>query len=134
MSWNQASTIFNFISKNYQAGAMSLVLTYDKKEKPDMKTAKKHLQIFIRKIRNKLKDKSYLAVTTMLRNGRIHHHVILNDINVKCLDDIFGLWEYGAQTTLISPKDGFLILSEYLAKDNHVEIVHSKYLDTEETS
>ena len=105
---------------------MHLVLTYDKNNKPDMETAKKQLQIFIRRIRRVLKEKSYLAVTTMLENGRIHHHVILNDTNVKCLDDIFGLWEYGTQTTLISPRDGFFKLSEYLVKDDNIAIVHSK--------
>ena len=140
MITRQQSTIFNFISKNYPGGAMKLRLGYYEHNKPDgMETAKKQLQIFIRKLRKVIKEKSYIAVTTLTSKGKIYHTIILNDINYyggdfNFLDNTSALWELGTPTISMASAKEYLTLSTFLEKEYHISVVHSKYMNMEETS
>lgn len=137
MSWKQTPTIFNFISKKYPDGAMKLRLSYREHNKPDMETAKKQLQIFIRKFRKVLKEKSYIAVTTLTIKGKIYHTVIVNDVNYyggdfNFLNNTSELWNHGEPTISMASAKKYLTLSDFLAKDGNVTIVHSKYMNMED--
>lgn len=111
---------------------------YYEHNKPDMETAKKQLQIFIRKLRKVLKEKSYIAVTTLTIKGKIYHTVIVNDVNYyggdfNFLNNTSELWKYGEPTILMASAKEYLTFSRFLEKEYSVAIVHSK-LKTEESS
>lgn len=84
------------INTNFSGGDYHLILTYRKADRPDDGTAKKELEKFQRKMRaayKKLgKEYKYITATEKGSRGVIHHHLIINKID---LDEIRKAWPWG---------------------------------------
>lgn len=82
------------INTNFNPGDIFLTLTYGG-EKAAPEEARKDLDIFLRRLRRAYKkigkEMKYIAVTEYKAN-KIHHHLILNDIDSKI---IAACWEKG---------------------------------------
>lgn len=109
------------IKWNFKIYDYWMTLTYrEGLRPPDMETAKKDLQRFLRKLKSVYKkqgiDFKWIATTEIGSKGGVHHHLIINripgiDIQVaKC-------WEKGrAHLTMLYEEGGFKELAEYIVK------------------
>lgn len=80
------------LNENFRAGDLFVTLTYSKA--PDTAEAKKELARFIRAARAKYKaaglEMKYISVTEY-QSMRIHHHIVMNSIDPRILQDIWSL-------------------------------------------
>lgn len=108
---------------NFTKGDYHLVLTYSKKswgvKGPTIELSKKEYNKFMRKLRDHYKkidkDFKYIAVTEYESN-RIHHHIILEKIDIAILQNF---WLHNGNlhiTPLYADKD-YRQLAEYLVKE-----------------
>lgn len=79
------------LNENFRKGDLFILLTYA--EAPDTEQAQKELAKFIRSVRAKCKaagqELRYISVTEYL-STRIHHHIVMNSIDPRILQDIWG--------------------------------------------
>ncbi len=93
---NSIKYVDRLAHKNFRPGDYGLDLTY--KIKPtDEREALKHIQNYIRRLKKIYKDAGaelkYIYVTEQgLRNGRYHHHMILNSTPLVTRDMVEDTW------------------------------------------
>lgn len=105
------------INGNFGPGDYHLTLTY-RDPAPEPEEAKKQLAKYLRRLRGAYraagKELKYIAVTEY-KYQRIHHHLIVNRIDLGVLT---GLWERGQVRAAILDKTGsYWRLAEYLVKE-----------------
>lgn len=110
---------------NFTPGDLCLHLTYRHETLPaDEKEAGRHVQNFIARINRRRKkagldNVKYIKVTETGKNGRIHHHIVMEGGGVS-RDEIERLWRLGyanADRMKGDPKDGLKAIVKYLMKD-----------------
>lgn len=103
------------LNENFRKGDLFITLTYS--EAPDISEAKKELARFIRAARAKYKaagsELRYISVTEYL-STRIHHHVVLNAIDPRILQEI---WSAGLVRSEQLYGNDFAGLAAYLIKE-----------------
>lgn len=76
--------LYRLIATNFKRDDLRIDLTYENPE-PEGKEAKKRLQAFIRKLRERYRKKKaelkYIYVTEYVRH-RIHHHILINNVGI----------------------------------------------------
>lgn len=106
------------INTNFAKDDIHLVLTYRKDERPDIKTASKHLKAYLRKMRDAYRkdDKEFkYIVVTEYENKAIHHHLVINYIEWK---KVSNLWSYGRpKVTHLDGTGRYNDLAAYLIKE-----------------
>ncbi|MGN0678672.1 MAG: hypothetical protein ACI4JS_03315 [Oscillospiraceae bacterium] len=109
---------------NFKSGDYYITPTYSTEFLPENdKEAQNALNAYIRKLRTLYRryghELKYLYVTEKgTKKGRVHHHIIVNNVGIS-RDDIENLWSFGrANTKRLQPDpDGsFNSLAEYLMK------------------
>lgn len=107
------------INTNFGYQDIHLVLTYKRENRPETpEDAKTDLEKFLRKLRNHYKklgkELKYIAVTEY-KNGAIHHHLIINSIDTRCLTE---LWQHGQpRPTYLDNSGQYSNLASYLIKE-----------------
>jgi hypothetical protein len=106
------------IARNFEPGDYHITFTYIG-DAPDKKEAADTLTKFLRRLkswyRRKGSDLKYIKVTEY-KNKRIHHHVILNQIE-GALQKIRELWSGGIYPSILYAEGGFEGLARYLIKE-----------------
>lgn len=111
------------LNANFEGGDLFLTLTYNSKMPPPLpETAKKDLEVFLRKARQiyKKQGKEFKYITvTEYEAKRIHHHVVCNRIDAA---ELWELWEkrgdHGAmRTRYLDGSGNYAELAEYLVKE-----------------
>lgn len=108
------------INENFKYKDIHLVLTYRREERPTPEEAKKNLKDFIRKLRAEYRKRGielkYIHTTEYERSA-IHHHLIVNRIDVGVFSD---LWKFGRpHTTLLDPSGDYKKLASYFVKETN---------------
>lgn len=70
------------INANFKPGDWHVTLTY--RDKPDKETAQEYIANFLDRIRDRYKRRGHplkYVLVTEYKRKRIHHHIILNNIN-----------------------------------------------------
>ena len=79
------------LNANFQKGDLFILLTYANPPEPEQ--AKIELAKFIRAVRAKCKaagqELKYISVTEYL-NQRIHHHIVMNSLDPRILQELWG--------------------------------------------
>lgn len=104
------------INANFYPGDLHVTLTYAVPVDPQ--EAEHQLGVWIRRIRRQFKKKGiefkYVAVTEY-KNHRIHHHVVMNYIDLNIID---MLWTQGrVRCTTLDQSRNYKALAEYLIKE-----------------
>lgn len=103
------------LNANFKKGDLHLTLTYKEPQEPQQ--AKTQLEKFLRVMRRTYKaqdmELKYIAVTEYL-NVRIHHHVIVNSIDFRIIQEI---WQCGLVRPVCLYDDDFAKLAAYLIKE-----------------
>lgn len=111
------------VHSNFGEGDLHISLSYSEENKPeDEKTAKRLFGNFIGRINYRRKklglgNAKWVSVIETGKNGRIHHHVIMDGGLDR--DTVEKIWGYGfANTRRLQPdsKTGLLKLVHYIAK------------------
>lgn len=111
------------ICSNFGKGDLLLSLSYAPEHTPDdEQEAKKQFTNFMRRVKYRreklgLPNAKWISVTETSKNGRIHHHVIMD--NLLDRDTVEGIWKNGfANTRKLQPdaKRGLLLVADYIAK------------------
>lgn len=102
------------LNENFKAGDLHCVLTY--RDPPDSQQAKTELAKFFRVLRRTYKAQNlelkYVAVTE--QQGRIHHHIIVNSIDPRIIQEI---WKNGIVRPVCLYGNDFVKLAAYLLKE-----------------
>lgn len=111
----------NLMNANFGYKDIHLVLTYKEKSRPQPELARKHLEKFIRDLRNCYKklgrELKYISVTEYLQKA-IHHHIVFNKITGFDLEKLMDLWTYGQPRPTFLYKTGeYSRLASYLIKE-----------------
>ncbi len=106
------------INENFKANDIHLVVTYKRENRPDIETALKQrrnmLRRFERVYENAGIEFKYIAVTEY-KNTAIHHHLIINRIDVSLLQD---KWTFGKlRPTYLDDTGDYSELAAYLIKE-----------------
>lgn len=104
------------LNANFSHGDLHVTCTYA--VAPDRPQAKKDREALIRKIRKEMnsqgKELKYIAVTEF-ENKRIHHHLVINAIDIATLE---RLWDKGwIKVTALDESGQYSKLAEYLIKE-----------------
>lgn len=104
------------INHNFKQGDYHLVLTH--KDTVTPQEAKKRLERFLANMRSYCKrndiDFKWIAVTEY-KHTRVHHHIIMNNIDMKVVDKY---WKYGYEKpTLLDESGNYYKLAAYLLKE-----------------
>ena len=111
------------ILSNFGKGDLLVGLSYAPAYNPkDEKEAKKELGLFIRRLNYRRKKMNlptvrWVAVTETGKNGRIHHHVIMDALLDR--DTVESIWKRGLSNTRRlnpDPNQGLLPVVHYMAK------------------
>lgn len=105
------------LAANFGYGSGHFTLTYGDKA-PSNIQAKKDLECFLKKLRRDLRKEDielkYIAVTEY-ENHRIHHHLVINTVNVKAVND---LWSKGwIKMSALDKTGNYCRLASYLIKE-----------------
>lgn len=107
------------INSNFNIGDLYLTLTYGGKLPPKREEAARILETYIRRLRRAYrkrgKELKYIAVTEYKAN-RIHHHIIVNDIDHKIIS---SLWNEGKIHFETLYSADFSKLASYLIKETN---------------
>lgn len=104
------------ITAYFTKGDLFLALTYRQGERPDPETAKKQMKKFWRDMRKTYaeegKELYRISTTAYGSRGGIHHHAIVNYIDIR---KIQALWPYGMVIPKLTYMDGaFSALAAYI--------------------
>lgn len=115
---NAAKKLRLTIAENFGPGDVHVVLGYGRGKAPSPKEARKHLEQFMRKLRQYCKRHGivlrYITVTEYKRK-RIHHHVIIPGIPAA---DLAELWGHGRpHITPLDSSGQYSQLADYLIKE-----------------
>lgn len=117
---NALDNLRRLINENFSYKDIHLVLTYRRDERPDPEQAKKYLSQFIRKLRAEYKKRGLelkYIYTTEYERSAIHHHLIVNRIDVSVFAD---LWQFGRpHTTLLDATGDYKQLASYFIKETN---------------
>lgn len=106
------------INTNFRPGDVHAVLTYGTEEVPSVEEAKKELANFLRRMKREYakKGEEMKAVwVTEYKAKRIHHHLILNDIDSKIIEK---QWRKGrVRETRLDGSGDYSKLAAYLIKE-----------------
>ena len=115
---NAAKKLRLILAENFGAGDVHTVIGYSRREAPSPKEARRHLEQFMRKLRQYCKDHvitlRYITVTEYKRK-RIHHHLVIPGIPAE---DIAKLWGQGRpHITPLDSSGQYAQLADYLIKE-----------------
>ena len=115
---NAEKKLRRLINSNFGFNDIHLVLTYRISERPDPKTARSHLEKFLRSLRKLYGDSGeelkYICVTEY-KNKAVHHHLIINSFDMRL---ITPLWPYGrARPTFLDNTGQYGKLAAYFIKE-----------------
>ncbi|ADZ82458.1 rolling circle replication-associated protein [Cellulosilyticum lentocellum] len=107
------------INANFGEGDYHLVLNFRPEERPKTKQeAKKQIENFIRSLRKEYREQNmelkYIHVIEQGKNGAMHHHLVINEIDPKTISKA---WKFGRIN--INPLDEtgqYAKLASYLIK------------------
>lgn len=123
----------NLIIENFNRNDYFLTLTYAKKPSP--KQAKEDIKKFIRRLKEYYKKHTeekikYIYITEYGKNGRLHHHLLLNRLFWIDIDDLTKIWGLGEVDIKIykgRPIDASRVADYFIKKqmsgyytDNHI--------------
>lgn len=118
---NAEAKLRRLINANFGYGDYHLVLTYKRELRPDPAEAKKRITKFLRVLRREYKrngeELKYIIVTEY-KNKAIHHHLIINGIDLNINKMLRKCWEWG--TPHITPLDNtgqYKELAAYFIKE-----------------
>ena len=104
------------MNANFDSGSTHCTLTYE--NAPDPERAKKDLRNFIARLRTRFRkteqDLKYI-VTTEYQNKRIHHHIIVNTLDLEMVSDCWG--KGFVRSTRLDSKGNYKKLAEYFIKE-----------------
>lgn len=108
------------ITAYFAKGDLFLALTYRREERPDPETAKKQMKKFWRDMRKVYAEEGrelyYISTTAYGSRGGIHHHAIVNYIDIR---KIQALWPYGMVIPKLTYMDGaFSALAAYILQQS----------------
>lgn len=109
--------LMRLINANFGYGDFHIVLTYNG-DAPDQLQAKKDRTAFIKSMRREMKKRGlelkYIAVTEY-KHARIHHHIVINQIDSKIIERV---WKKGfVKFTTLDISGNYVKLAEYLIKE-----------------
>lgn len=115
---NALNNLTDLLCENFCKDDMHIVLTYRREYAPTPEESKKQLDKFLRKARKVYREQGkelkYIAVTEY-QNKRIHHHLIVNAIDARLLQNV---WEYGRlRPTYLDGTGDYAQLAAYLIKE-----------------
>lgn len=132
---NSRRTMRLVFNNNFKSGDYYITPTYSPEFLPaNDKEAQKALNAYIRKLRTLYRryghELKYLYVTEKgTKNGRVHHHIIVNNIGIS-RNDIEDLWSFGSIVNVDrlqpDPDGSFNCLAEYLMKSAENAEKHSR--------
>ncbi len=111
------------LCSNFGRGDLLLSLSYAPEHAPENEQeAKREFANFMRRVNYQRKKRGlpiakWISVTEISRNGRIHHHVVMDHLLDR--DTVEGIWKHGfANTKKLRPdaKRGLLPVADYIAK------------------
>ena len=112
------------IYSNFGRGDLRIDLTYSAENMPaDEKAAKKEIQNFIKRINYRRKklglgNARYIVVTEIGKNGKIHHHLIMDaDMDRNMVEDAWGKGYANTRRLQPDKKTKLTELIRYLVKD-----------------
>ena len=116
------------IYSNFGEGDLRVDLTYKPENMPaDEKAAKKVIQNFIKRINYRRKklglgNARYIVVTEIGKNGKIHHHLLMDaDLNRDTVEKTWGKGYANTRRLQPDPKTKLTDLIKYLVKDFKAE-------------
>lgn len=120
---NAEKKLRRIINANFVKGDFHLILTYMKEEREKAKEAnvmRKNIDVFLRKLRKAYRaigsELKYVHVMEIGKRGALHHHLVINNIDVNVL---VKAWKHGR--IQVNPLDGsgqYGKLASYLLKDS----------------
>lgn len=118
------------INCNFKPGDLHIALTYKKGERPSGDECLKRVQKFLRKLRyyyKKLgKPFKYIWTTELGERGAIHHHFILEYIDLRLLQS-FWPWGKVHLNDFLDNTGEYEVLAWYLIKNNRKAFCSSKF-------
>lgn len=111
------------INANFKPGDWHVTLTY--RDKPDKETAQEYIVNFLDRMRDRYKRRGHplkYVLVTEYKRKRIHHHIILNNINdgkKTTADFVREIWRGKGNPKFVSLYDSgeYQQLAEYLIKE-----------------
>lgn len=106
------------VNENFGKNDIHLTATYKPELRPDVETSQKHLRNMLRRFARVYEKQNlefkYITVTEY-KNKAIHHHLIINHIDVALLQD---KWQYGkVRATYLDDTGDYSKLTDYLIKE-----------------
>lgn len=118
---NAAKKLRRKIARNFEPGDYHMTLTY-RDSPPDKEEAARLLTKFLRNLKYWWSkwgaELKYIKVTEY-KNKRIHHHVIINQVEGG-LQKIRELWKGGVYCSLLYADGGYENLANYLVKETRL--------------
>lgn len=138
---NRATQCQLLILANFRNG-FHITLTYPKEERPpDVETAKRILRSFHSRMKRRYQaaglEYKWLLVTEIGARGAIHHHLVIEDIQIGSFSTVKAVrecWNGGKYITPMYEEGEYRALSEYLVKKESKEeikgckLTHSRNL------
>ncbi|MFT3952760.1 MAG: hypothetical protein QM689_12630 [Oscillospiraceae bacterium] len=109
------------INTNFRQGDMHIALTYRKNERPEFEESIKRVNGFLRTLRSHYKKIAqpckYIWSTELSKRGVIHHHFVIEYIDLKTLS---GMWKWGKVWVngLLDNTGEYGGLANYIIKQN----------------
>jgi hypothetical protein len=121
---NKIKKVKRLIKWNFRKGDYWSTFTYPRGQSPPIEEGKKNIERFVRNLRGKYKrlgcDLKYIIRTEIGSKGALHHHVILNRINVNGMttDTLLAeTWKYGhIRNQLLYEEGDYRELAAYITK------------------
>lgn len=118
------------INNNFKQWDLHIALTYRKQDRPSEVEYLKRVQTFLRKLRTYYKklDKpfKYIWTTEVGERGAIHHHMILEKIDLQVLQE---LWPWGKVqfNSYLDESGEYGALANYIIKNSRKAFYSSKF-------
>lgn len=104
------------MNANFDSGCAHVTLTYEEAATPEQ--AKKDRRNFIARLRTRFrkegKELKYIVTTEWL-NKRIHHHMVVNTLDIEMISDCWG--KGFVRSTRLSATGNYKKLAEYFIKE-----------------
>jgi len=114
--------------KEYRGYCSFITLTYGKNY-PDDKTSKKHLDIFLKRMRRHLNNFHYVWVAEKQRRGAIHYHIVTPNFVKKELINL--MWNQVANKWLKEKAFNSQVLMPNIKAVNNISGYMAKYISKE---
>jgi hypothetical protein len=111
------------INANFTSRDIHVTLTYTDDNLPDKAQARKDIQNYFRRIKtyrrnNHMPELKYIYVIEHGKNGRVHHHIIMSNMDRDIAEKLWGKG-YANADRLQPTKNGLEALSRYITKEHN---------------